>query len=152
MGGSSGLGTGLGAPLRRRSEVDDVDDALRLAILAAIISAWRSAVVPAFLLDVVPQVPLFHKVLEVGLEAFALISSVPTLLVISTELALVPGGGVTSHGLRPFEEGLCLYFVDELIDGLLEDRVYRFEGGGIVFGPPATPQGCDRGGGVPSTI
>ena len=111
VGGSSGLGTGLGAPLRRRSEVDDIDDALRFATLAAIILAQRSAVVPAFLLDVVPQVPLFHKVLEVGLEAFALISSVPTLLVISTELALILGGGATSHGLRPFEEGLCLYFV-----------------------------------------
>ena len=112
----------------------------------------RSAAVPARLLDVVPQVPLFHKALEVGLEAFALISSVPALLVISTELALVPGGGVTLHRLRPFEEGLRLYFVEELIDRLLEDRVFRFEGGGIVPGPPATPRGCDRGGGVPSTI
>ena len=86
--------------------MDDVDDALRLAILAAIISVRRSAAVSAFFLDVVPQVPLFHKVLEVGLEAFVLINSVPTLVVISTELALVPGGRVTSHGLRPFEEGL----------------------------------------------
>ena len=147
-----GLGTGLGAPLRWGSEVDDIDDALRLAILAAIILAWRSAVVPAFLLDVVPQVPLFHKALKVGLEAFALISPVPILLVISAELALVEGRGVTSHGLRPFEEGLCLYFVEELIDGLLENHVYRLDGGSIVPGPPAAPRGCGRGGGVPSMI
>ena len=86
--------------------MDDIDDAFRLAIMSAIMSARRSAAVVSFLLDVVPQVPLFHKVLEVGLEAFALISSVPTLLVISTELALVLGRGVTSHGLQPFEEGL----------------------------------------------
>ena len=132
VGGFSDLSTGLGAPLRRRSKVDDINDALRFAILAVSILAWRSAVVSAFLLDVIPQVPLPHKVLQVGLEALALISSVPTLLVISTELALVLGGGVTFHRLRPLEEGLCLYFVEELIDWLLEDRIHRLEGGGFV--------------------
>ncbi|XXG45874.1 hypothetical protein AAC387_Pa02g0841 [Persea americana] len=152
MGGSSGLGTGLGAPLHWGSEVDDIDDAFRLSILSAIMSARRSAAVLSFLLDVVPQVPLFHKALKVRLEAFALISPVPILLVISTELALVAGRGVTSHGLRPFEEGLCLYLVEELINGLFENRVYRFEGGCVVPGPPAAPRGCGRGGGVPSTI
>ncbi|XXG46403.1 hypothetical protein AAC387_Pa02g1263 [Persea americana] len=151
MRGSFGLGTGLGVYLRRRSEVDDIDDALRFALLAAIISARRSAAVPAFLLDVVPQVPLPHKVLQVRLEAFALVSSIPALLVISTELALVPGGGVTLHRLRLLKEGLRLYFVEELIDGLLEDRVYCLEGGSIVPSPPAAPRGCGRGGGVPST-
>ena len=112
--------------------MDDIDDALWFAVLAAIISAWRSAVVPAFLLDVVPQVPLFHKALKVGLEAFTLISSVPTLLVISTELALVSGGGVTLHRLRPLEEGLRLYFVEELIYWHLEDRIHHLEGGGFM--------------------
>ena len=66
--------------------MDDIDDAFRLAILSAIMSARRSAAIPSFLLDVVPQVPLFHKVLEVGLEAFALISPVPILLVISARI------------------------------------------------------------------
>ena len=91
VGGSPGLGMGLGAPLRQRSEVDDIDDALGFAVLAVSISGWRSAVVSAFLLNVVPQVPLLHKALQVGLEALALIGSVPILLVILTELALVPG-------------------------------------------------------------
>ena len=73
--------------------------------------------------------PLPHKALQVGLEALALISSVPTLLVIRTKLALVPGGGVTFHWLRPLEEGLHLYFVEELIDRLLEDLIHRLQGG-----------------------
>ena len=109
--------------------MDDIDDALQFAVLAVSISVWRSAVVLAFLLDVIPQVPLPHKALEVGLEALALIGSVPILLVIRTELALVPGGGVTFHWLRPLEEGLRLYFVEELIDWLLEDSIYCLEGG-----------------------
>ena len=53
------------------------------------------------------------------LEGLALLGSVPVLLVVSTELALVPGGGVTFHRLRPLEEGLRLYFTEEIIDWLL---------------------------------
>ncbi|XXG82188.1 hypothetical protein AAC387_Pa10g0187 [Persea americana] len=127
MGGPPGLDTGMGDPLRWRSEVDDINDALRFAVLAAIILAPRSAVVSAFLLDVVPQVPLLHKVLQVGLEGLALICSVLVLLVTGIELALVPGG-VTFHRLWPLEEGLRLYFAEELIDWLIEDYVHRFEG------------------------
>ena len=112
--------------------MDDIDDALRFAVLAAIISARRSAVVSAFLLDVVPQVPLPHKVLQVGLEALALIGYVPTLLVISIELSLVSGGGVTFRWLRPLEEGLCLYLVEELIDRLLKYGIYCHIGGRLV--------------------
>ena len=108
--------------------MDDIDDALRLAVLATLFLARRSAV----LLDVVPQVSLPHKVLQVGLEALALIGSVPTLLVIRIELALVPGGGVTFQWLWPLEEGLRLYFVEELIDWLLEDGIYYLKGGRLV--------------------
>ena len=58
-----------------------------------------------------------------GLEALALIGSVPVLFMVSTELALVLGGGFAFHRLRPLEKGLRLYFVEELTDWLLEDRV-----------------------------
>ena len=112
--------------------MDDIDDALWFAVLAAIILARRSAVVSAFLLDVVPQVPLFHKILQVGIEALTLIGSVLVLLVIGPELALVPGGGVAFHRLRPLEEGPLLYFAEDPIDWLLEDCVHRLEGGSFV--------------------
>ena len=72
--------------------MNNIDDALQFAVLAAIISVLRSAAVLAFLLDMVPQVSVLHKVLEVGLEGLAILSSVPVLLVVSTELALVLGG------------------------------------------------------------
>ena len=126
--------------------MDDIDDALWFAVLAAIISALGSTVVSAFLLNVVPQVPLPHKALQLGLKALALIGFVPNLLVISIELSLVSGGGVTFRWLRPLEEGLCLYLVEELIDRLLEDRIHHLEGGGLVPCPPTAPRGCCRGG------
>ena len=74
-----------------------------------------------------------------GLEALALIGFVPVLFMVSTEFALVPGGGFAFHRLRPLEEGLRLYFAEELIDWLLEDCVYRLEGGRFVPRLPAAP-------------
>ena len=68
--------------------MDDIDDVLRLAVLTALFLARRSAI----FLDVVFQVPLLHKILQVGLEALALIDFVLVLLVIGAELALVMGG------------------------------------------------------------
>ena len=86
--------------------MDDIDDALRFAVLAALLLARRSAV----LLAVVSQVPLLYKILQVGHEALTLIGSVPVLLVIGVELALVPGGGVSFHWLRHLKKG-CVFIL-----------------------------------------
>ena len=116
--------------------MNDIDDALRFAVVVSVV---RAATVPAVLLDVVPQVPILYEVLQVGLEALALIGSVPILFMVSAELALVPGGGFAFHWLLPLEEGLRLYFADELIDWLLEDRVNGSVDWGFASGRPASP-------------
>ena len=120
--------------------MNDIDDALRFAVLSVILVA-RSAVVPAFFLDMVPQVPFLNKALEVGLEGFAVLGSVPILLVVRTKFALVPGGPTTSHWLRPLEEGLCFDLAEELVDRLLEDRVHSFVGGSFASEFSASPRG-----------
>ena len=112
--------------------MDDINDALWFAVLAAILLTRRSVVFLTFLLYVVSQVPLLHKILQVGLEALTLIGSVHVLLVIGAELALISGGGVTFHRLWPLEEGLRLNFAKEPIDWLLKDCVHRLEGGSFV--------------------
>ena len=122
--------------------MDDIDNALRFAIVAVVVSVARSAAVPALLLDMVSQVPVFHKSLEVGLECLAVLGSMPILFVVSTELAHIPGERVTSHRLRPFKEGLRLDLAEELVDRLLEDRVHSFVDCGFTPGLPATPRGC----------
>ena len=73
-----------------------------------------------------------------GLEALALISSVPALFMVSTKLALVSGGELAFHRLRPLEEGLHLYFAEELIGWLLEDRVNGSVDWGFAFGRPTS--------------
>ncbi|XXG69129.1 hypothetical protein AAC387_Pa06g2068 [Persea americana] len=119
MGDPPGLCTGLGAPLKRSSEVDDIDDALRLAVLAVLFLARRSAV----LLDVVSQVPLLYKILQVGLEALALIGSVPVLLMIGAELALVAGGESHFIGYGHLKKASCLDFLP------LPEAAAKVEGG-----------------------
>ena len=86
--------------------MDDIDDALRLAVLAALFLARRSTV----LLNVVSQVPLLYKILQVGLEALALIGSVPVLLMIGAELALVPGGESPFIGYGHLKKG-CAFIL-----------------------------------------
>ena len=132
--------------------MDDIDDAFGFAIVAVIISVARSAGIPALLLDMVPQVPFLHETFEVSLKGLAVLGSMPILLVVSTELALIPGGRVTFHRLRPLEEGLRLDLAEELVDRLLEDRVHSFVGGGFAFELPASPRGHCRGGRGPVPI
>ena len=110
--------------------MNDVDDILRLIdVLIIIILALSSAVVSGLLLDVVSQVPVLDELLKVGFEGLAVFSSVPILLVVGTELALVMGGRVTLHRLQPFEEGLRLNLAKELVDRLPKDRVHSLVGG-----------------------
>jgi len=131
MGGAPGLGASLGAPLGWGGEVNDVDDAFWLTILVVSVSPWRSVITSA-LLDVIPEVPLLHEVLQVEFVAPAFVGSVPILLVVCTELTLVPRGGVSRHRPRPLEERLRFYFIEEPIDWLLKDGIYCHVGGHLV--------------------
>lgn len=132
MGGPPGLGTSLRAPLGWGGEVNNVDDAFWLAVLVVSVSPWRSVGTSAFLLDVIPEVPLLDEVLQVGFVAPALVGSLPVLLVVCTELTLVPRGGVSCHRPRPLEERLRFYFIEEPIDWLLKDGIYCYVGGHLV--------------------
>ena len=107
--------------------MDDIDDALWfIAVVAVIILVARSAVVPAFFLDMVPQVSILHEFFEVSLKGLPVLGSVPILLVVSTKLVLILGGRVAFHRLWPLEEGLRLDLAEDLVDRLLKDRVHSF--------------------------
>ena len=121
--------------------MNDVDDALRLiAVLIIIIPALSSTVVSALLLDVVSQVPVLDELFEAGFEGLAVFSSMPILLMVGTELILISDGRVILHQLWPFEEGLRLDLVKELVDRLPEDRVHNLIGGSYWLVILATPE------------
>ena len=87
--------------------MNGIDNALRLiVVLVVIIVALNLVVISALLLDVIFQVPVLDELSEVGLEGRTVLNFAPILLVVGTELALISGGRVTLHQLRPFEEGL----------------------------------------------
>ena len=132
MGGAPGLGASLRAPLGWGGKVNDVDDAFWLAVLVVSVSPWRSDITSALLLDVIPEVPLLHEVLQVEFVAPVFVGSVPILLVVSTELTLIPRGGVSRHRPRPLEERLRFYFIEEPIDRLLKDGIHCHVGGRLV--------------------
>ena len=80
--------------------MDDINDVLRfIAVVAVVISVTRSAVVPAFFLDMVLQVPVLHEIFEVSLNGLADLGSVPILHMVGTELVLISRGRVTFHWL-----------------------------------------------------
>ena len=119
--------------------MNDIDDGLQFVVLLVFILVARSAAVPALHLDMVSQVPVLHKTLEVGFEGLAVLGFVPVLLMVCTELALILGGRVSSHWLRPLEEGLCFDLAEELVARLLEDHVHGFVGGSFASKLPTSP-------------
>ena len=87
--------------------MNDIDDAHRLiVVLIIIIPALSSVVISSFLSDIIFQVPVLDELFEVGLEGHAVLSSVPILLAVGTELALISCRRVTLHWLQLLEEGL----------------------------------------------
>ena len=65
----------------------------------------------------------FGQLLQMILEIVAFFSSMPFLLMISTEPLLVTGRWIPAHLWGPFEEWLVLNLEQDFIKGVFEDGV-----------------------------